>query len=102
MTTTRRRAAIGDTCWEVEWCEALRVDENGDGNPDRNKTVVRCFRDHDAALAYAREVFPKDQYGSVSITPMEFRPYDEDDVARYGPHVGYWEHTADAEYYEGE
>lgn len=102
MVAERRKPVIGDECWEVRWCHASWLDEDGiTGDPDRDSYTVKDFKTHAAAMAYAKKVYPKCCHGVVNITPMQFVPYDEADAARY-PHAGYWEATGDTEFYEGE
>lgn len=95
------RPVVGDERWEVEWCVFSFVDENGDGDPDRDRYTSRLVKTWAEAQKEARRVFPTCCYGSVRITPMRFEPYDEDDAARY-PHVGFWEAVGDSVFFEGE
>lgn len=95
------KSRVGDRAWLVEWCHFRYQDEDGTGDPDRDQTSSRRFASREEAMAYAKEVYPQDQYGAVMVTQVEFTPYDEDDVADF-PHAGFWEATADTEYYEGE
>jgi hypothetical protein len=101
VTRQRRRPRVGDECWEVEWCAGVPLDENGDADLDRADYRVCRFADRDAALAFAREIFPKDHFGAVRITPERFEPYDELEAVAY-PHAGYWQAIGDSEFYEGE
>lgn len=101
MKMTTRKPTVGDRRFEVEWCSEIPVDEYGDSDMDRAKYHTRKFEDVDLARAYAREVFPKDAFGVVSITPVEFVAYDDDDAEAY-PHVGFWQHSGEPEHYDGE
>ncbi len=102
MATTMKRPWLeGDTGWEVEWCSVLPVDENGDADRDSATHVARYYRDKAAAEVYARKVYPKDQFGSVAITPFVLERLCEDhrfDIE----HNCRLEHTADSEFYEGD
>lgn len=102
MTTiqTNRCPRVGDRMFEVGWCAGVPVDENGDSDMDGADDRVRRFETITAAREFARRVFPDDFFGSVSITPVVFEPYDEDHAAEY-PHVGFWETCGETQYYEG-
>jgi hypothetical protein len=106
MPTKKTAPKIGDTCWVVRWCikAGLVDDENPEygGDPDRDVYCSRRVATRAEAEAVAREVYPIDQHGMVWYWPAEFMAYDEDDADLYYPHVGRWEETADAEYYEDE
>jgi len=93
-------ATVGDVAWEVEWCSEIPKTEFGDDDIDGAVRHKRYFRTRDAAMKYAAYVFPEDKVGSVMVTKMEFKAYNEDDSLRY-PTVGFWEEIADAEHYEG-
>ena len=95
-----RRPRVGDRCYEVEWCSEIPRDENGDSDMDAAKMHVARFSTHDEALAFAKEVYPRDAFGSVCITPMQFSPYDDDDATIY-PTAGFWDATGDSEHYDG-
>jgi hypothetical protein len=101
MTKQRHRPSIGDETWEVQWCAGVPLDECGDADLDRADCRIRRFADRDAALAFAREIYPKDYFGAVRITPERFEAYDELDAVAC-PHAGYWQAIGDSEFYEGE
>jgi hypothetical protein len=93
----------GDQVYEVEWCQDLPTDENGDADMDSATFARRNFATIEEARAYAKKVYPLCKLGSVMITLMEFVPYDEDNPDEHGPNVGFWEAaTVDSEYYQGE
>ena len=98
---TKQRPRIGDEHWEVEWLAEIAIDENGDHDPDRSTYTFRYFKNESKARAFAREIYPQSKSGAVRITPERFVPYDEGDALRF-PHAGFWEATADPEWYEGE
>lgn len=94
---SKPKPKVGDTAFEVGWCAGIPKDENGDSDHDRADCRYARFKTHEAAVKYAKEVLPKDAYGSVSVTPIEFVAYDEDHAASH-PHVGFWEHSSDGEH----
>lgn len=99
-----KRPRVGDECWLVEWCSELAFyDDSEDVDRDNCKMKVRRAACKEDAERIAREVYPATTttFGGVEYYPARFVPYDEDDAALY-PHAGYWEETADSEYYEGE
>jgi hypothetical protein len=107
----RPRPRVGDTIWVAEWIVKLAYYEPGDpesGVDWDNCTSRRRRADtREAARAIAREVLPgvPDTLGhptpAVEIYPMTFVPYDDEDAEAH-PHIGFWEVTADVEYYDGE
>lgn len=104
MTSQKRRPRVGDTCWEVEWCEQLAFDSNGDCDHDRCKMNVRNFDHESDARAFAESVWLKttDAFGIVQVTPHEYVPYDEDETDPRLMGAGYWEATADSATFSGE
>lgn len=101
-TKPTKRPTVGDECWEVEWCAGVPlVEGTTDADMDRADYRVRRFTNRDAALQFAREIYPKDYFGAVSITPIRFEPYDEDHIDAY-PHAGFWQAIGESEHYEGE
>lgn len=86
---------IGDSGFEVEWCSSIPVDEYGDNNLDAAVYHSVYFKTEDEALTYAKSIYPKDQFGSVQITPFEI---DRDE------HVPTWPewHYGESQYYNGE
>lgn len=101
MTAKKSTWKEGESGWEVEWCKHLPRDEDGDHDRDNAKYVTRDFRDKDAAYAYAKDVFPKDAFGAVQVTPFVLERLSED-----APFCIPWnchkEYTADTDYFEGE
>ena len=105
MTTKRHRSVPGvcaprhgDTCWEVEWCSHIPLNEFGDGDLDRCVMHVKSYKWEQRAREYAKRVFPQDAFGSVRITPMEFVAYAPGDPLT----VGFWEATGESTFEEGE
>ena len=90
----KSRPRVGDELWEVEWCEGIPLDENGDGDIDRADMHCVMVETEEEAMRIAKEKLPIDAFGSVAVTPMRFEPYDEDDAVRY-PHAGFWEAIGD-------
>lgn len=90
---------LGMRAWEVEWCEEIPYDEEAQSHDFDNATYrYRVFRDKAKAEAFAREVYPQDHFGSVSITEVEWTdPYHEDI-----PRTFRWEAVGEPEFYEGE
>lgn len=92
---------LGDSGWEVEWCSKCGlVDEEHPeygGDPDLDVTHDRLFRTKDEAMAFAREVYPKDQYGAVRVTEFRVSPLSDE-----WPYGAYREYIGDTEHYEGE
>ncbi len=61
---------VGDTGWAVDWTSYIPTLPDDPDTLDRDKAVehVAYFTTKEEALAYAREVYPKDFFGSVTIT----------------------------------
>ena len=97
----RKRPVIGDRAWRVEWCADLPVDAAGDSDTDMADNRCEVWLTKPAAQKRATEVLPLDVFGQVSITPVEFVPYDENDAIRY-PHVGFWEEADEPIFLESE
>lgn len=99
MTATRRRAAVGDTAWRVEWCSALAFYE-GTEDVDRDECTMstRSFSTREKAMAFAKQIWLETTktFGIVEVTPIQFVAYDEADAAMY-PHAGFWEDVTDSE-----
>jgi hypothetical protein len=90
MKTMKKRPAVGDLCWEVEW----RQDRPDDEEP---RHVHRDFPTRDEALAWAKENFARALAGGVPlmlVTPYEWVE-DEDGACS-------WEAQTEGECYEGE
>lgn len=101
----RKRATIGDRKYELEWCAGIPLDECGDCDLD-NADMRREFfpiTKIEAARERARELLSsdKDAFGAISITLIEFVPYDDDDADAM-PNVGYWTAVQDSEIIERE
>lgn len=94
----KAKSKLGDSGYEVEWCSKLGRTEDGEEfDPDQNEMHFRDFSTLDEARAFAKEIFPQDQYGSVRITPFEIMPLSDT-----WPHGSYREYTGDGEHYEGD
>ena len=88
---------LGDSGYEVEWCSHIPELYPGEADHDNAVCHFEDFRTLEEAKAFAKKVYPQDQYGSVRITPFEIvRLSDEYPFGKTR------EHTADPEYYEGE
>lgn len=96
-----KRPRVGDTCWKVEWCELIPLDENGDGILDQAKRVVEYFPSEQAAMRRINEVVPLDVFDYVLLMLVSFVPYDEVDVKRY-PYAGFWESVGEPKYFSHE
>lgn len=91
---------LGEKGYEVEWCyEIAFVDGNPEYGiePDKCKYAFRDFPNRGLARAFAKKIFPKDQFGAVRITPFEIMPQSDE-----WPYGKTREHTGDSEMYEGE
>ena len=89
---------LGQRGYEVEWCHDLPTLEDGFADMDAAKYFSKVLPTREKAMAFARNVFPHDQFGAVTITPVEFTdPYGDN-----FRHTFRWEPCGDAEYYEGE
>ena len=88
---------LGDKAFEVEWCSVLPRNKNGDAEPDLATYEFRVLDTYDAALAFAKSIYPKDQWGSVRITPVEFVDPFGDGIKR----TFRWEPIGDSEFFEG-
>lgn len=101
--TTKPRARVGDIRWQVEWCSALVFDECGDVDRDACKMSRKTFATRDEARAFAESVYPQatETFGVVEVDEIEFVAYDDDDADTM-PHVGYWQHIGETEYFSGE
>jgi hypothetical protein len=53
--------------WEVEWSSDLPVARD----TNQSTYVFRDFSTNDEAVSIAREVYPKDVFGSVRITELK-------------------------------
>jgi hypothetical protein len=81
MATKTAKWGVGATGWEVEWMTELP------SGPD-----ATLFSTRKGAEAFARKIFPRDQVGSVAITPFVM-VWDSYRLRR--------EYTTEPTYYEG-
>lgn len=89
---------LGDTAFEVETCVSIPLNEFGDSDLDRAVNRRYIVATKDAALEMAKRLLPKDAFGSVVVTPIEF-------VDPYGdgmPSTFAWEPVGDSLHYSGE
>lgn len=93
---TSKYPRIGDIVWEVQWTLSIPKDEYGESNHDEADTRVRDFKTEAAARRWAERVYPKDAYGCVIMTKMEFVAYEE------GKPYGFWDAAGDPKHYSGE
>ncbi len=94
-----KRPRVGDRMFAVEWCDGVPTDENGDAVMDAADDRVKRFATIEDAREFAMRILLKYFFGSVSITPVEFVAYDEDDALRF-PHAGFWEAAGETEHIE--
>ena len=94
----KRRLRGGDSGWEVEWCSHLPPMPGVPDEADMDNAVyeTRDFDTREEALAFAREVYPRDKFGSVRITPFEMQRLSEE-----WPYGITREHMSESEFYEG-
>ena len=90
------KTEIGQQLWEVEWCSKVVREDNGDLSPDACEYSVRRFTDKTKANKFAGEIYPRDGFGSVRITPVV--AVDDFGVGR----VTSYEANGDSVFYEGE
>ena len=87
---------LGDRAFEVEWCSDIPRDEFGDMLPDAATYHCRILRSREAAERIAREVLPRDAFGSVRITPVvRVDPFGDRIPATY-----LWEPCGESEFIE--
>jgi hypothetical protein len=87
---------LGDRAFEVEWCFHLPRFEDGTCDIDGAKHKRRFARTIEDAFAIAREVYPQDKFGSVTITPVEWiDPYKEGIRQLYR-----WEYVGDSKHFD--
>ena len=65
-----------DAGFEVKWCTDQPLDKSGENNPELWEYSSRDFADHKDALAFAKEILPKDQIGEVTIKEFEIKRYE--------------------------
>lgn len=93
------RPRVGDQAWHVDWCANIPLDEFGDADIDRADDRCEVVPSRSEAERRAAEVLPRDAFGQVSITPVEFVAYDDEDSIRF-PRAGFWEPTGESKYME--
>lgn len=88
--------------WEVEWCANVPKVKDDDGNDTEESDLdaadirIRDFATLEAARTFARQVFPKDWFGSVRITRFHMELYEAGYTAKFK------EYDGEPEYYEGD
>jgi hypothetical protein len=100
MTATAKhwKPKLGDSGWEVEWCaDVPRIEGTDDLDIDQADYRFADFKAKEEAMAFAKEIFPRDFFGSVRITPFRIEPLSDE-----WPYGATREYTADCDYYEGE
>lgn len=91
-----------DRGWEVEWCSHIPRVKDDEGNDTEEAdldgaSIHACdFLTLTVARAFAKKVFPEDQFGCVRITQFEMLPYEPGSRAKYREYIG------PSEDYEGE
>jgi len=90
---------LGERAFEVEWCSEIPIDPvTQDRNLDAAVYHVKICRTAEEALAFAKTVYPQDQFGSVAITPVELQdPYGRDIRRTFA-----WEYVGDSIHYDGQ
>ncbi len=58
--------------YRVEWCPYLPADGHGGVDVDLVEYVTKIFALEASALQYARTILPRDAWGSVAVTPVEY------------------------------
>ena len=99
MPETKKRPELGDRAFEVEWCiEIPNYPDSEDRDIDNAKYRRRIVATKDDALSLAKEVYPQDQFGAVTVTPVEFiDPYEENI-----PKTFRWDYCGDSLHYSGD
>ena len=87
---------VGDRKWAVDWTASIPKDEYGDSDLDNADERCERYASRELAIARAKAVLPLDAFGCVTVTAVEFVPYDEDLAANF-PHAGYWEAASQSE-----
>jgi len=90
----RNLPPLGTRAWEVEWCNDIPTDENGDSDFDRAEYESRIVRTKGPAFALAKRMLPKDFIGEVRVTPVELSDPYGDKL----PWTYLWEAVGDAEF----
>ncbi len=62
--------------WEVEWCANVPKDEDGENLLDDADYRIKDFLTREAAIKFAKKIFPKDWFGGVKITPFTLVPIE--------------------------
>lgn len=95
----RPERLLGYRAFEVEWCTKIPIDpETGEGDMDGCEYARRFVGTIDEALAEAKEVYPLDKFGVVTVTEVEWiDPYEERIAALYR-----WDYVGDSRHYSGE
>lgn len=92
-----RQPRVDDKAWHVDWCASIPEDPDT-REPDLDNADYRTetWWSKPKAERRAKAVLELDVFGLVTLTPVEFVPYDESDADKY-PTVGYWEPVGDSE-----
>jgi hypothetical protein len=80
--------------WEVEWCAGVPKFADGSCDMDNADFRISDFATHGEAVAFAKQMLPKDAFGSVRVTPFELQEIEP------GVRAYHREFTADSEHIE--
>lgn len=100
ISTKSNWPQLGDEGYEVEWCSEIPlIPGTTDGDLDKAKYHRKVVRTKAEAWKLAKEVYPRDAFSSVRISPVKFSdPYDMGIR-----HTFKWEYEdVDGDFYEGE
>lgn len=90
MTPTRKRPALGEIGWEVSWSIDTPEDRREDEGPFLHKR--RIYPTREAAIQFARQIFPKSAYGAVDLVKVEYQAFDDEEAALG---LGEWEQAGE-------
>ncbi len=60
--------------WEVEWCETLKHEADGSMDPDSAEYSTNDFETKEQAVAFAKQMLPRDKFGGVRVTEFKREP----------------------------
>lgn len=89
---------LGTRAFEVEWCEGCPLDENGDADLDRADYRFKVVKTLAAARRLAKQMLPRDFFGSVRITEVEL----SDELGCGIPRAFMWEAVGESEFESGD
>lgn len=89
----------GDRAFEVEWCDHIPVFEDGCHDMDNAHFNCLFFKTKKKALEFAKRILPKDKFGAVMITPVEWR--DQYPNTLFKGWLFEWEYIGESEEFTG-